>query len=84
MRKKTQKHRPTPPRKMSTKELCIHLSGVAAFHTEDKTAQSKIYEAIRRLQLLEKAAIEAGILPARKRLQRKSSRLRLGHGAASS
>jgi hypothetical protein len=53
------------PRKMSSVDLCKALSGIAAFHVEDKAAQMKIYEAIRRLQALEKAAIDAGLLPAR-------------------
>lgn len=53
--------KPAPPRKMSSKELCVSLAGIAAFHVEDKAAQMKIYEAIRRLQMLEKAAIDAGM-----------------------
>lgn len=48
---------------MSSKELCASLVGIAAFHVEDKAAQMKIYEAVRRLQLLEAAAIDAGLLP---------------------
>lgn len=64
MKKKAVKKRATPPRKMSTKQLCASLVGIAAFHVEDKTAQMKIYEAVRRLQLLEVAAIDAGLLPA--------------------
>lgn len=59
------KRKPNPARKMSSFELCASLSGIAAFHVEDKASQMKIYEAIRRLQLLEKAAVEAGLLPAR-------------------
>lgn len=57
-----QKRKPAPPRLISTKDLCMSLAGVAAFHVEDKAAQMKIYEAIRRLKILEKAAIEAGLL----------------------
>jgi hypothetical protein len=53
----------TPPRRMSTKDLCKSLAGVAAFHVEDGSAQLKIYEAIRRLQMLDAAGVEAGILP---------------------
>lgn len=63
MKKSKPKKTPTPPRKMSAKDLCISLAGIAAFHVEDKAAQMKIYEAIRRLQLLEDAAIRAGLLP---------------------
>ena len=62
MKKKTVKRTPIPPKKMSSKELCMSLVGVAAFHVEDKVAQMKIYEAVRRLQMLEKAAIDAGML----------------------
>lgn len=58
------KAKPTPPRAMSAAGLCKALCGVAAFHVEDKAAQAKIYEAVRRLQLLEKAAVDAGLLPA--------------------
>lgn len=59
----TPKRKPAPPRKMSVKDLCMSLSRIAAFHVEDRAAQMKIYEAIRRLQLLESAAVEAGALP---------------------
>lgn len=60
------KRRASPPRRMSATDLCKSLAGIAAFHVEDRAAQMKIYEAIRRLQLLEKAAIDAGLLPAHK------------------
>lgn len=64
MKKKTAAKRvATPPRKMRTDDLCKSLVGIAAFHVEDKQAQMKIYEAVRRLQMLDKAATEAGILP---------------------
>jgi hypothetical protein len=53
----------TPPRRMSSKQLCAALVGIAAFHVEDKAAQMKIYEAVRRLELLEAAAVDAGLLP---------------------
>jgi hypothetical protein len=52
-------------KQMSSDDLCKALSGIAAFHVEDDIAQAKIYEAIRRLQAMEKAAIDAGILPKR-------------------
>lgn len=50
-------------RRMSSKELCVSLVAIAAFHVEDKQAQIKIYEAVRRLELMEAAAISAGLLP---------------------
>lgn len=52
-------------KQMSSDDLCKALSGVAAFHVEDDVAQAKIYEAISRLRVMEKAAIDAGLLPAR-------------------
>jgi hypothetical protein len=51
-------------RQMSAAELCKSLVALAAFHVEDKVAQRKIYEAVRRLQLLEKAARAAGLVAA--------------------
>lgn len=62
MRKKAAKKRPSPARLMSTKELCLSLAGIAAFHVEDNAAQMKIYEAVRRLELLEHAAIAARLI----------------------
>lgn len=59
---KTKKKVP-PPRKMSSLDLCKALAGIAAFHVEDMAAQMKIYEAVRRLQIMERAAVEAGLLP---------------------
>lgn len=64
MTKRAAKRKATLPRKMSTKDLCMSLVGIAALHIEDKASQMKVYEAIRRLQIMEKAAIEAGLLPA--------------------
>lgn len=67
MKKKTKK-KVAPrrgPRKMLTDDLCGHLSRIAAFNLDDRpAAQMKVYEAIRRLRLLDAAAIEAGIIPA--------------------
>lgn len=60
------KQKLTAPKKMSSSELLTSLAGIAAFHVEDKAAQMKIYEAMRRLQLMEKAAIDAGLLPGRR------------------
>jgi len=48
---------------LSSGDLCKALSGIAAFHVEDDVAQAKIYEAIRRLRVMDKAAKDAGILP---------------------
>jgi hypothetical protein len=48
---------PSAPRKMGSFELCASLSAIAAFPVEDKDSQMKIYEAIKRLQLLEKALL---------------------------
>lgn len=59
------KRSPAPPRKMRTDDLCKALAGIAAFHVTDPHAQMKIYEAVRRLQMLDKVATEAGILPPR-------------------
>lgn len=52
---------PSLPRKMSTIDLCKSLVCVAALHVEDKIAQMKIYEAVRRLQMLDTAAIKEGL-----------------------
>jgi hypothetical protein len=52
-------------KQMSSADLCGELAAIAAFHVEDDVAQAKIYEAIRRLQVMDKAAREAGILPIR-------------------
>lgn len=51
-------------RKMSSHDLCISLAAIAGLAEDDHT-RFKIYEAVRRLQLLENAAVEAGLLPAR-------------------
>lgn len=56
------KRKPTPPRKMSSNELCKSLAAIAGF-AEDESTSLTIYEAVRRLQLLEAAAVEAGLLP---------------------
>jgi hypothetical protein len=49
---------------MLTDDLCGHLSRIAAFNLDRPAAQMKVYEAIRRLRLLDAAAIEVGIIPA--------------------
>ena len=62
MKKKAPKAKPIPPRKMSSKQLCVSLVSIAAFHIDDKTAQMKIYDAVRRLELLDEAAKAAGLI----------------------
>lgn len=63
MKRKTKpKKSINPARKLSSKELCMALAGIAAFHVEDEVARMKIYEAVRRLGLLEDAAIRAGMV----------------------
>lgn len=53
------------PRALSSHDLCMRLSGVAAFHTSDKQSQLCIYDAIRRLSQLEEVAIKAGLISPR-------------------
>jgi hypothetical protein len=62
-KKAATKRKPTPPNKMSSNDLCKSLCAIAAFHVDDSSAQKSIYDAVRRLQLLETAAVEAGMLP---------------------
>lgn len=50
-------------RKMSSHDLCMSLAAIGGL-AEDEVTRFNIYEAVRRLQLLEKAAVEAGLLPA--------------------
>lgn len=64
-KKTVPKRKLTALRNLSSHELCVSLAAIAAFHVEDKPAQMKIYEAIRRLSMLEKAAVDAGLLQAR-------------------
>lgn len=64
--KKTAKKLPkaaSQARRMSSHDLCVSLTSIAGF-AEDEDTSFKIYEAVRRLQLLEKAAVDAGLLPA--------------------
>jgi hypothetical protein len=49
-------------KRMSSDDLCKALSSIAGLHVEDDKAQAKIYEAIRRLRVMDKAARDAGIL----------------------
>lgn len=51
-------------RAMSSQDLCVSLVTIAGL-IDDQTTSFKIYEAVRRLNLLEKAALEAGLIPAR-------------------
>lgn len=62
-KKAATKKKPNPARAMSANDLCKSLAAIAGLHVENEQARFKIYEAIRRLQLLEAAAIEAGLLP---------------------
>lgn len=50
-------------RGLNFRDLCTSLVAIAGLHVEDEAAQMKIYEAVRRLQMLEKAAIDAGLTP---------------------
>lgn len=57
------KRKPSRPRLMDTAKLCKELVALAAFALYDNPAASaKIYEAVRQLQLLDKSAIEAGLI----------------------
>lgn len=58
------KRRPSPPKLVDTTELCKDLVAMAAFLGNSRVEQ-KIYKAVRQLQLLDKLAAEAGILPNR-------------------
>lgn len=51
-----------PPRQMKTDDLCKSLVCIAALQIENRPTQMKIYEAVRRLQVLDQVAIKAGIL----------------------
>lgn len=62
-KKKPITKRAAAARRMDSTQLCISLVSIAAFHVEDKTAQAAIYEAVRRLQLLDNTARAAGLLP---------------------
>jgi len=61
-KKKKVARKPTYLRRMSTYNLCLNLVGIAGFHIDDEESRMKIYEAVRRLQMLDKAAKEAGLL----------------------
>lgn len=56
------KRKPSPPRLVSTNELCKELVAMAGFMA-DPRRQEKIYKAVRQLQLLDRLAVEAGLLP---------------------
>ena len=60
MKKAPAKRKPSSPRRVDTTELCKKLVAMAGF-LEDKRVQEKIYKAVRQLQLLDKAASEAGL-----------------------
>lgn len=50
------------PRLVRSDELCKRLVAIAAFHIDDPKAQATVYRAVRQLQLLDAAAVKAGIL----------------------
>ena len=51
-----------PPKLVDTAELCKDLVAMAGLLGNSRIGQ-KIYKAVRQLQLLDKLAIKAGILP---------------------
>ena len=57
------KRKASPPRQMRTEELCKSLVGIAGLQITDEVSRNRIYEAVRRLQVLDAVAIEVGILP---------------------
>lgn len=61
-KKKPAKRKPSPPKLVDTIELCKELVIMAAF-VGNWRVQQKIYKAVRQLQLLDKLAAEAGLLP---------------------
>lgn len=56
------KRKPSPPKLADTTELCKELVAMVAF-VPNQRLQDKIYKAVRQLQLLDKLAAEAGLLP---------------------
>ncbi len=60
---KKPKRKSSPLKLVDTEELCKDLVRMAAF-LEDKRVQTQIYKAVRQLQLLDRLAVEAGIMPA--------------------
>lgn len=56
------KGKPSPPKLADTAELCRDLSAMAGVMA-DPRRREKIYKAVRQLQLLDKLAVEAGLLP---------------------
>lgn len=61
-KQKVVKRKSSPPKLVDTIDLCKELVAMAGF-IEDRRVQEKIYKAVRQLQLLDKLAAEAGILP---------------------
>lgn len=61
-KKKTVKRKPSPPQLVDTIELCKELVAMAGFMA-DPRRREKIYKAVRQLQLLDKLAAQAGLLP---------------------
>lgn len=58
------KRKPSPPKLLDTRDLCRELVATAAF-AGNYHVEQQIYKAVRQLQLLDKLATEAGILPNR-------------------
>lgn len=56
------KRKPSPPKLTDTKNLCLELAALAGL-VEERRVQEKIYQAVRQLRLLDKAARQAGLLP---------------------
>lgn len=60
--KKITKRKPSLSKLVNTEELCKDLVRMAGFMLDPKK-RDKIYKAVRQLQLLDKVAADAGILP---------------------
>jgi hypothetical protein len=61
-KKSSTKRKPSPPKLVDTIELCKELVIMAAF-VDNARVQEKIYKAVRQLQLLDRLAAKAGLLP---------------------
>ena len=63
-KKPTAKRKPSPPKLADTTELCKDIAAIAGT-IDDRRTREKIYKAVRQLQLLDKLAVEAGLLATR-------------------
>lgn len=61
-RKTVTKQKHSSPKPVDTTELCKELVAMAAF-IENLHVREKIYKAVRQLQILDKVATDAGLLP---------------------